>query len=34
MSCQFALEQSELEQRREDLKEDLKKVLEWEWEVT
>jgi chromosome segregation ATPase len=29
-SCQFALERSELEQRREDLKEDLEKVLERE----
>jgi hypothetical protein len=29
-SCQFALERSDLEQGREDLKEDLKKVLERE----
>jgi chromosome segregation ATPase len=33
-SCQFALEQSELEQEREDLKEDLEKVFEREREVT
>jgi hypothetical protein len=29
-SCQFASERSELEQEREDLKEDLEKVFDWE----
>jgi uncharacterized protein (DUF3084 family) len=33
-SCQFASKRSELEQEREDLKEDLEKVLEREREVT
>jgi hypothetical protein len=33
-SCQFALERSDLEQGREDLKEDLKKVLERERKAT
>jgi DNA repair exonuclease SbcCD ATPase subunit len=34
VSYQFALERSDLEQGREDLKEDLKKVLEREWKAT
>jgi hypothetical protein len=33
-SCQFASERSEPEQEREDLKEDLEKVFDQEWEVT
>jgi hypothetical protein len=34
VSCQFALERSDLEQGREDLKEDLKRVLERERKAT
>jgi chromosome segregation ATPase len=33
-SHQFASERFELEQEREDYKEDLQKVFDWEWEVT
>jgi uncharacterized protein (DUF3084 family) len=34
VSCQFALEQSELAHGREDLREDLEKVIEREREAT